>query len=405
MAFVLKYILYYYAEAVTLRIVCEIVAYNIYSIPMNARKDTAFAVWVIIMAKLKIAVLFGGASSEHDVSLVSAYSVLTNIPKDKYEVICIGITRKGHWMYYPGEYEDIKTGAWESNPDCCTAVISPDSVHKGIIVLGEDECYLRKVDAVFPVLHGVNGEDGTVQGLCALAGLPCVGCDMTSSAACMDKAITHTILDAAGIKTAPYCYVTRSVMPDMEKACGEIEEKLSGYPLFVKPACAGSSVGVSRAADREGLKNGLKVAFAHCDKVVIEREIIGKEVECAVLGNGGALLASIPGQITPAEEFYDYDAKYKLGTSVLDIPAKISDEQMNTLRDIAKKAYMAMGCSGFSRVDFFVTEDDIILNEINTIPGFTPISMYPKMMANMGIGYAELLDRLIELAVDKNSEN
>ncbi len=355
------------------------------------------------MAKVKIAVLFGGASSEHDVSLVSAYSVLTNIPKDKYEVICIGITKKGHWMYYPGEYEAIRTGEWEKNPDCCTALISPDSVHKGILMLGTEDSYrLRKVDAVFPVLHGVNGEDGTVQALCTLAGLPCVGCDMTSSAVCMDKAITHTILDAAGIKTASYCYVTTSALADIDRACDEIEEKLGSYPLFVKPACAGSSVGVSRATDRESLKNGLKVAFAHCAKVVIETEIIGKEVECAVLGNGTSLIASIPGQITPAEEFYDYDAKYRLGTSVLDIPAKISEEQMETLRGIAKKAYIAMGCSGFSRVDFFVNDNDIILNEINTIPGFTPISMYPKLMDNMGIPYGELLDRLIELAIDKN---
>ena len=367
---------------------------------------SAVTAQVKIMAKLKIAVLFGGASSEHEVSLVSAYSVLNNIPKDKYDVMCIGITKKGHWLYYPGEYEDIKTGEWENDPDCCTAVISPDTTHKGILLLDEDDgCHLRKVDAVFPVLHGVNGEDGTVQALCTLAGLPCVGCDMTSSAACMDKAITHTILDAAGIKTAPYCYVTRSALSDMDAACEEIEAKLGAYPMFVKPACAGSSVGVSRAADREGLKNGLKIAFAHSAKVVIETEIIGKEVECAVLGNGKALLASIPGQITPAEEFYDYDAKYKLGTSVLDIPAKISEEQMNELRETAKKAYMAMGCSGFSRVDFFVTEDDIILNEINTIPGFTPISMYPKMMENMGIPYGELVDRLIELAIERNSEN
>lgn len=360
---------------------------------------------VSIMAKLKIAVLFGGASSEHDVSLVSAYSVLTNIPTDKYDVMCIGITKKGHWLYYPGEYEDIRTGEWENNPDCCTAVISPDSMHKGIILMGEDECRVRKVDAVFPVLHGVNGEDGTVQGLCALAGLPCVGCDMTASAACMDKAITHTILDTAGIKTAPYCYVTRTALVDIDAACDEIETKLGAYPMFVKPACAGSSVGVSRAADREGLKNGLKIAFAHSGKVVIETEIVGKEVECAVLGNGNALIASIPGQITPAEEFYDYDAKYKLGTSVLDIPAKITDEQMNELRETAKKAYMAMGCSGFSRVDFFVTDTDIILNEINTIPGFTPISMYPKLMDNMGIPYGELLDRLIELSIERNSED
>ena len=163
-------------------------------------------------------------------------------------------------------------------------------------------------------------------------------------------------------------------------------------------------MGVTRAADREALKSGIRIAFAHSSKVVVETEIIGKEVECAVLGNGVDLLASIPGQITPAEEFYDYDAKYKLGTSVLDIPAKISEEQTEKLRVIAKKAYHALGCSGFSRVDFFVTDSDIILNEINTIPGFTPISMYPKLMENMGISYPDLLDRLIRLAVERNAE-
>ena len=356
------------------------------------------------MAKIKLAVLFGGASSEHEVSLVSAYSVLTNIPKDKYEITCIGITKKGHWMYYPGEYEQIKTGEWENNPDCCTAVLSPDSLNKGIIVMGADGAYIRRVDAVFPVLHGVNGEDGTVQGLCALAGLPCVGCDMTSSAVCMDKSITHTILDAAGIRTAKFICIQRDSLGDIEKTCDEIENKLGNYPYFVKPACAGSSVGVSRAADRDALREGIKVAFAHGGKAVIEEEIIGKEVECAVLGNGTDLVASIPGQITPAEEFYDYDAKYKLGTSVLDIPAKITPEETEKLRAIAKKAFHAVGGSGFSRVDFFVTADEIILNEINTIPGFTPISMYPKLMDNMGIPYPELLDRLIGLALERNSE-
>ena len=354
------------------------------------------------MARTKVAVLFGGASSEHEVSLVSAYSVLTNIPKDKYDVMCIGITKKGHWLYYPGEYEDIPTGEWEKNPDCATAVISPDSMTKGVIVLGKDDsAFVRKVDVVFPVLHGMNGEDGTVQGLCALAGLPCVGCDMTSSASCMDKTITHRILDSVGIRTAPYCALQRDFLDDPEVGCNEVERKLGGYPMFVKPATAGSSVGVSRAADREALRNGIKIAFAHSEKVVVEKEIIGKEVECAVLGNGTDLIASIPGQITPAEEFYDYDAKYKLGTSVLDIPAKITLEQTEQLRETAKRAYHALGCSGFSRVDFFAAEDGIILNEINTIPGFTPISMYPKLMDNMGISYPELLDRLITLAAER----
>ena len=354
------------------------------------------------MARTKVAVLFGGASSEHEVSLVSAYSVLTNIPNDKYDVMCIGITKKGHWLYYPGEYEDIPTGEWEKNPDCATAVISPDSMTKGVIVLGKDDsAFVRKVDVVFPVLHGMNGEDGTVQGLCALAGLPCVGCDMTSSASCMDKTITHRILDSVGIRTAPFCALQRDFLDDPEGGCDEVERKLGGYPMFVKPATAGSSVGVSRAADREALRNGIKIAFAHSEKVVVEKEIIGKEVECAVLGNGTDLIASIPGQITPAEEFYDYDAKYRLGTSVLDIPAKITPEQTEQLRETAKRAYHALGCSGFSRVDFFAAEDGIILNEINTIPGFTPISMYPKLMDNMGISYPELLDRLITLAAER----
>ncbi|MCH5195281.1 MAG: D-alanine--D-alanine ligase [Oscillospiraceae bacterium] len=351
------------------------------------------------MAKLKIAVLFGGASSEHEVSLVSAYTVLTNIPRDKYDVFCVGITKKGHWMYYPGEYEDIKTGKWEQNPDCCTAVLSPDSIHKGFIVMGSDGAFLRKADVVFPVLHGMNGEDGTVQGLCRLAGMPCVGCDMTASAVCMDKTITHKILEYAGIKTAPFIELRRFALKKTDEVIEKITEKL-GFPVYVKPACAGSSVGVSRAENAAELKAALKIAFAHGEKVLVEKEMIGKEVECAVLGNGCEVIASIPGQITPAEKFYDYDAKYKLGTSVLDIPAKITEEQTEELRETAKKAYIACGCSGFSRVDFFVCENEIILNEINTIPGFTSISMYPKLMENMGIPVGELIDRLIQLAVN-----
>ena len=281
------------------------------------------------MAKLKIAVLFGGASSEHDVSLVSAYSVLTNIPKDKYDVMCIGITKKGHWLYYPGEYEDIKTGEWENHSDCCTAVISPDSMHKGIILMGEDECHVRKVDAVFPVLHGVNGEDGTVQALCTLAGLPCVGCDMTSSAACMDKAITHTILDAAGIKTAPYCYVTRTALSDIDGACDEIESKLSGYPLFVKPACAGSSVGVSRAADREALKKGLKIAFAPVFATVsavsfaavFPRELIILPVPFPIPAVANSMPASVMPERAPYPNSWPVSCPVSLYASFVALPA------------------------------------------------------------------------------------
>ncbi len=356
------------------------------------------------MSRLKIAVLFGGVSGEHEVSLVSAYSVLSNLRRDKYDIMCIGITKKGHWMYYPGEYEDIKTGEWENNPDCCTAVISPDALTKGVIVMGGDT-YVRRVDVVFPVLHGEGGEDGTIQGLCALAGIPCVGSDMTGSCSCMDKTITHTILDAAGIKTAPYRYITRDALSDIDKACEDIENALSGYPYFVKPSSAGSSVGVSRAANREELKKGIKMAFAYSEKVIVETEIVGKEVECAVLGNGSKLTVSVPGQVNADNGgFYDYDAKYKSGSGGLYVPAHITPEETEEVRDIAARAYRAAGCGGFARVDFFVTENGVYLNEINTIPGFTPISMYPRLMEYSGIPYPELLDRLIELALEKNSE-
>lgn len=352
------------------------------------------------MAKQKIAVLFGGVSGEHEISLISAYNVLTNIPKEKYDILCIGITKKGHWMYYPGEYENIKDGSWENNPDCCTAVLSPDSIHKGVLILGENDVYLRKVDAVFPVLHGIGGEDGTVQGLCQLAGLPCVGCDMTSSAICMDKTKTHVMLDAAGIKTAPYVAVCRLELDNLDAEVERIEQQL-GYPMFVKPSSSGSSVGVTRAVNREELKNGLKIAFAHGKRALVEKEIVGKEVECAVLGNPGRLQSSVPGQITSTVGFYDYDAKYKNNTSKLTIPADITEEETRELRLTAEKAFRACGCTGMARVDFFVTKDGIVLNEINTIPGFTQISMYPKLMETSGVPYPALLDRLIQLAIER----
>lgn len=356
------------------------------------------------MSKIRVAVLFGGASSEHEVSLKSAYSVITNIPTDKYEIICIGITKKGKWLYFPGDYELIRSGAWETFTDCCTAVLSPDTIHHGFIKIQEDgSVSVQRVDVVFPVLHGKFGEDGTIQGLCELANLPYVGCNMTSSANCMDKSMTHTILDYNGIKTAKFCSIDRTCLSKLDAHCELIEEKL-GYPMFVKPACAGSSIGVNRATDRNELRESIKIAFSHDNKVVIEEEIIGREIECAVLGND-LPIASLPGEIAPEEDFYTYDAKYNLGTSKLYIPAELTEEQSSELRKIAIRAYKAIGCTGFSRVDFFVTESGIILNEINTIPGFTSISMYPKLMEATGIPFPDLLDRLMTYAIERMSEN
>ncbi len=350
------------------------------------------------MTKIKVAVLFGGASSEHDISLKSATHIIQNIPRDKYDVVCIGITKKGRWLYYPGEVSAIASGDWEKDPDCTSAVLSPDPLHKGFLVIDNGKVAAKKVDVVFPVLHGKNGEDGTVQGLLELAKIPYVGCGLLASAACMDKAAAHTILEYHGIHMAKWRQVFQRDMKHLDEKCRKIAEEL-GYPLFIKPANAGSSIGVSRAENEEALISGVKQAFIHDDKVIIEECIVGRELETAVFGYD-APFASIVGEIAACNTFYDFDAKYVLSGSKLTIPAKLPVEKSREIQEIAVKAYMAIGCCGVSRVDFFMKENgEIILNEINTMPGFTSISMYPKLMEYMGMSPSYLVDKMIEQAV------
>ena len=259
---------------------------------------------------------------------------------------------------------------------------------------------LLKIDCVFPVLHGRNGEDGTVQGLLAVSGIPYVGCDPLASAACMDKQITHILLDAAGIETAEYEVLTRADLPNLEPLARRIADRL-GFPIFVKPANAGSSVGVNKATDLHALKAAIKIAFTHDDKALCERAIVGREIECAVLGTTADPRASLLGEISSAADFYDYDSKY-VSESTLYIPARVDDATANRVRDLALRAFKAVGGFGLSRVDFFVTADDrILVNEINTIPGFTAISMYPKLWAACDLPGEALLDRLIELAIER----
>lgn len=350
------------------------------------------------MTKLKVAVLFGGASSEHDISLKSATHIIKNIPRDKYDVVCIGITKKGRWLYYPGDVEAIASGDWEKNHDCTPAVLSPDPIYKGFLVIENGKAAVKKVDVVFPVLHGKNGEDGTLQGLLEMAKMPYVGCGLLASAACMDKAVAHTILEYNGIHMAKWKPIFQREMNHLEEHCQKIAEEL-GYPLFVKPANAGSSIGVSRAENKEELIAGVKNAFVHDDKVIIEECIVGRELETAVFGYD-APFASTVGEISACNTFYDFDAKYILNDSKLTIPANIPEEKIREIQEIAVKAYMAIGCSGLSRVDFFLKEDgEVILNEINTMPGFTKISMYPKLMEYMGMSSSYLVDKIIEQAV------
>ncbi len=349
------------------------------------------------MSKINLCVIFGGASSEHEVSLLSAASVLRNLDMTKYTVHTIGISKAGGWYYYTGNAETMSE---LKNPDAWNfdrAVISPDRDEKAILRFTENGVEKYPVDVVFPVLHGKNGEDGTIQGLFELAGIPYVGPGVIGSAVCMDKCMAKIVFAHAGIPQANWVEVRAG-----EDKCDEIEEKL-GYPCFVKPANAGSSMGITKAHDRAELEEGLKTAFLHDEKVLVEEMMYGTEVESSVIGNLEPECAPVVGEIAPAAEFYDYDAKYNNAASILTIPAKLDSAIVQKVREYAVRAYRACECRGLSRVDFFVNKetDDIRLNEINTIPGFTSISMYAKLWEASGTGYGALVDRLIEYAVKR----
>ncbi len=359
------------------------------------------------MQKKHIAVIFGGKSSEHEVSRVSAAYVISQIPADQYEIITIGITKTGRWFLYTGSTESIADGSWEKDENNRTAFIAPaPSVH-GIIVVNKDGSTEKiHLDVVFPVLHGKNGEDGTLQGLLEMSEIPYVGCGVLASAECMDKVSTNIMFEHAGIDQAAFTWFYSSeYQSDPEKCIAQTEAALPQYPVFVKPANAGSSVGVSKAHSREELAAAIEKAAKEDSRILIEENIVGKEVECAVLGNKEPFV-SVPGQIAPAAEFYDYDAKYNNAASKLYIPAQISETLSEQVRAIAAKAYLALGCEGLSRVDFFVTDEGrILLNEINTLPGFTSISMYPKLMAASGIEGSQLIEKLISLAFERAEKN
>ncbi|MBR1779391.1 MAG: D-alanine--D-alanine ligase [Clostridia bacterium] len=360
------------------------------------------------MDKLDLGVLFGGASTEHEVSRRSCFSILEKLDNEKYNIRLLGITKKGEWYLYTGDYQNISTDAWEKDvQNKKRAFISPSTEKKGIIILNEDQSYSHlNLDVIFPVFHGRNGEDGTMQGLFELAQIPYVGCDVLSSCCCMDKIFTNIILTQAGIKKAKFAFLDSFDFDNDEKTCLDyIEKEISSYPMFVKPSNSGSSVGVSKVKNIDELKAAIILAKRYDSRILIEENIVGQEVECAVLGNHKTI-ASIIGEIAPANDFYDYEAKY-VSDSGLYIPAHISDETSEKIRKIAQKAYTVMGCKGLARVDFFVEKgsNEVLLNEINTMPGFTSISMYPKLMEQIGIGYSDLLDKLIALAVERFKEN
>lgn len=358
------------------------------------------------MSKINIAVIFGGQSSEHDISCISVQTVAKAINQDKYDITYIGITKEGHWLSAPS-LESIADGSWRDST--VSAVISPDATKKEMIMMGDEGVTTKKIDVVFPVMHGMYGEDGTIQGLFEMAQIPYVGCGVFASAAGMDKVYTKIIVDDLGVNQADYVLVraadvfkSESDSAVMDEQVKRVEDKLD-YPVFIKPSKAGSSQGVSKAHDRAELIEGLKVAAKHDTKILVERNIVGREVECAVLGSANDVSASSVGEILAAAEFYDFDAKYTNAESKTVISPELPEGKEDEIREAAKAIFAALDGYGLSRVDFFLEKETnkIIFNEINTLPGFTSISMYPMLWKAQGMSIEELVEKQIQLAFER----
>ena len=354
------------------------------------------------MKKIKIGVIFGGISSEHEVSKVSGTSVISNLNKEKYDILPIYIDEKGNWNTYEKNINEIKV--LEINTD----------IKNDIKPIANIEGLLKTLDVVFPVLHGIGGEDGSIQGMFELFNIPYVGCGILASSVGMDKVYTKIIFEKAGIKQAKYEYIRKfnekfiyvdknfnEEILELDDIIKKVENNLK-FPMFIKPSNSGSSVGINKANNIEQLRDAIKYASKFDKKIIIEEGIVGKEVECAVFGNE-EVTSSCIGEIKPAEDFYTFDAKYKNQESKVLIPANISEEISEQIRKLAIKAFKAIDGKGLSRVDFFVNEEknEIFINEINTLPGFTTISMYPKLFEQVGLKYSDLLDKLINLALEK----
>ena len=342
-------------------------------------------------------VLFGGNSSEYEVSLQSGAAVLDALDRERYEVFPVGITRQGRWLAYSGTTEEIRQDAWEARPDCRRVWLSPEPEVHGCLMQSQNGIEVVRLDAVFPVLHGKNGEDGTVQGVFELAGVPVIGCGVLASALCMDKDRAHKLAALAGIA------VPKSAKFDRGAAAGEIAAAAEsiGWPLFVKPVRAGSSFGISRIEGPEALETAVAAAFEQDSEILLEEAVPGFEVGCAVLGlPEGELTVGEVDEIELSQGFFDFEEKYTLKTSAIHCPARIPVEKAAAIKAAACKVYRALGCRVFARIDLFLTPDGkIVFNEANTIPGFTAHSRYPGMMRAAGLEFEPLLAKMIELGV------
>ena len=352
------------------------------------------------MKKRTVAVLFGGQSTEHEISCLSAVTIIQNIDREQYDLLLIGITRDGRWLK-TNSIEEIQSGSWVGGTT--RAILSPDAGHKGVLLLEDGRGQLFPLDVVFPVLHGARGEDGTVQGLLELAEIPYVGCGVLASAVTMDKLYTKILVSTLGIRQADYELVYKNELSGqnaIESVIRRIEGRLA-YPVFVKPACSGSSRGVSKASDQKQLETALLLAAEHDRKILVEETIVGHEVECAVLGAEEAKAAGV-GEILAGAEFYDYEAKYESEESRTVLDPQLPNDAANRVREAAVRIYRRLDGFGMARLDFFVTEQgEVVFNEANTIPGFTSISMYPMLWEHKGLSVFQLVNKLIGMAFQR----
>ncbi|MBQ3924680.1 MAG: D-alanine--D-alanine ligase [Firmicutes bacterium] len=350
--------------------------------------------------KMKVLILFGGTSPEHEVSRNSAAAMVKHIDMDRFDVLKIGITKEGRWFLTDALPEEMADGRWETHESNKEAIVSPDRSVHGIVCEGEN----IRIDCVFPMFHGECGEDGTIQGLFEIAGLPYVGAGVGSSACSMDKSLTKILAARTGVRQAAYYLIHRQdFITKTVEIIDDIEKKLGGkYPMFVKPASTGSSVGISKVNDRTELFEGIKEALCYGPKVLVEEMISGREFETAVLGNAEPRAAKV-GEVISAQEFYTYEAKYSTTLQKTQIVTDVAEEKLDEFRDWAVKIYKEMGCAGMARVDFFYEDGtgEVVFNELNTIPGFTPTSMYPQMWQATGLEYHELISKLIDLAMEE----
>lgn len=356
--------------------------------------------------KLKVGVLFGGRSGEHEVSLMSATFIMDALDKNKYDVIPIGITKSGRWLMTSDALTTLKSGLDGANKETVSILADPNERALTCIDATTGRRRKQRIDVAIPILHGPYGEDGTVQGLLEIADIPYVGAGVMASAVGMDKPVMKAMFRQHGIPIVDFRVYKRS---DWQRTPDEVRDSIEaaiGYPCFVKPACLGSSVGISKVSASNELPKAMNTAASYDRKIIVEDAVDGyREVECSVLGNDDPI-ASVPGEIISAREFYDYEAKYVDEASKLIIPADLSESTIAEVQRLAIQAFKAIDCCGMARVDFFVSQDgsDVIVNEINTIPGFTRISMYPKLWEASGLGASALLDRLITLALERHRD-